>query len=164
MLHIWTGSEVVQAIKLMENPQEVNAIILDPLNIIEKNLVIFPLNDNSEDKIGGSHWSLLVYSKPDSTFFHFDSFGSNNSHVCSKLVSIVKACLKLSSARIESVECLQQNNFYDCGIYVLCHADQVCKTFLKVKSLKGIKKINYKSILSKRSEILEIVKSLGGAV
>lgn len=144
----------------MEDPDEINAVILDPLDVKERNFLIFPINDNSKNQVGGSHWSFLVYSKPDKTFYHFDSSGSSNYYVCSKLVNIIKSCLKLSSEKIEQVECLQQNNSYDCGIYVLCHADSVCKTIMKSKTLKGIKKICYKTVLSKRSELLDIIKSL----
>ena len=152
---------MTQAIKLMENPEEIKAIILDPLDVKERNFLIFAINDNSRDQIGGSHWSLLVYSKPDNAFYHFDSSGSSNYWVCSKLAKIIKSCLKLSREKIEQVECLQQNNSYDCGIYVLCHADSVCKAIMKSNSLNGIKKINYKVVLSKRSELLDIIKSLG---
>ncbi|KAL7034061.1 hypothetical protein ACKWTF_007833 [Chironomus riparius] len=158
---LFLGSEVTQAIKLMENPDEINAVILDPLDVEEKNFIIFPINDNSKDQVGGSHWSLLVYSKPDKTFYHFDSSGSSNYWVCSKLVNIIKSCLKLSNnVKIEQVDCLQQNNCYDCGIYVLCHADSVCKTIMKSKTLKEIQKINYKTVLSKRSALLGIIKHL----
>lgn len=144
----------------MGNPDEVNAVILDPLDVKEKNFILFPINDNSKDQVGGSHWSLLVYSKPDSTFYHFDSSGSSNYWVCSKLAKIIKSCLKLSSDKIKQVECLQQNNCYDCGIYVLCHADSVWKAIMKSKTLKDIKKISYKTVLSKRSELLAIIKSV----
>ncbi|XP_070492126.1 sentrin-specific protease 8 [Chironomus tepperi] len=157
---LFLGSEVTQAIKMMGNPEEINAVILDPLNVKEKNFLIFPINDNSKDQVGGSHWSLLVYSKSDNTFYHFDSSGSSNYYVCSKLAKIIKSCLKLSNEKIVQVECLQQNNSYDCGIYVLCHADSVCKAIMKSNTLKDIKKISYKTVLSKRSELLEIIKSI----
>jgi len=148
----------------MADPKEVNAFILDPLNFKDKNFIILPLNNNSEDSAGGSHWSLLVYSKPDTFFFHFDSLAGSNSHACKELVNILMGSLNISkdSHKVEQVDCLQQNNSYDCGIYALCHADLVCKTIMKSKTLKGIKKINYKNVLSKRSELLEIIKSLEG--
>lgn len=147
----------------MENPDEVNAIILEPLNVHQKKFLILPLNDNSENKPGGSHWSLLVYSKCDNLFFNFDSASCHNYEVCSQLVKIIKGCLKIKGEKIQQVDCLQQNNSYDCGIYLICHTDLVCKTIMKSKSLKEIGKISYKSVLSKRSEIVEIIKNLRGS-
>jgi sentrin-specific protease 8 len=156
--------EVTQAIKLMRNPNEINAIFLEPLDIRGKQFIIFAINDNSSASAGGSHWSLLVYSRPDKRFFHFDSAGSLNSYVCSDFVEVIKKCLCLSKDEeaCEQVQCLQQNNSYDCGIYVLCHADLACKTIMKVGKLLGIQKVNYKSVIVKRQEIIELSESLVG--
>lgn len=145
---------------MMNNPEEINAIIFDPLEVQKRSFIIFAINNNNEDKAGGSHWSLCVYSKPDNTFFHFDSSGYFNHIPCDQLVNIVKKSFKDPSAEFQTVDCLQQNNSYDCGIYVLCHADLVCKTIMKSKSLKDIKKLNCKSVTTKRSEIIEIIQSL----
>lgn len=154
------GSEVTQAIKMMKNAQEINAIILDPINAKNHPFLIFPINNNDQDAAGGSHWSLCVFSKSDNTFYHFDSSRYFNHQPCEQLVNIIKKCLQIPSAEFQHVDCLQQNNSYDCGIYVLCHADLVCKTIMKSKSLKDIKKLNCKLVTTKRSELIEIIKNL----
>ena len=110
--------------------------------------------------ISFSHWSLCVYSKPDNSFYHLDSSGHFNHFACDSLVKIIKECLQISTATFNQVDCLQQNNSYDCGIYVLCHADLVCKTIMKSRSLKELKKISYKSVTVKRSEIIGIIEGL----
>lgn len=33
--------------------------ILSPLNIPTRKLILLPLNDNTSDKVGGSHWCLV---------------------------------------------------------------------------------------------------------
>lgn len=151
---------MTQAIKMMSNAEEINGIFLDPLDVKSKNFIIFAINNNDQDEAGGSHWSLCVFSRPENTFYHFDSSSYFNHFPCESLVSVIKKCLEIPKAEFQRVDCLQQNNSYDCGIYVLCHADLVCKTIMKSKSLKDVKKLNCKSITTKRSELIEIIKSL----
>jgi sentrin-specific protease 8 len=145
---------------MMNNADEINAIILDPLDAKKRPFIIFAINNNDQDVAGGSHWSLCVYSKPDNTFFHFDSSSYFNHMPCEQLINIMKKCLQVPSAEFQRVDCLQQNNSYDCGIYVLCHADLVCKTIMKSKSLKDVKKLNCKTVTTKRSELIGIIQSL----
>lgn len=47
---------------------------LDPLDIVKKRTVFIPIN-NAETTItvGGSHWSILVYSQASAGFYYFDS-------------------------------------------------------------------------------------------
>lgn len=161
--HLLIGSEVTQAIKMMENPDEITPIILEPLDAQNKSFIFFAINDNSSDQAGGSHWSLCIFSKPDNTFFHFDSSGYSNHFPCETLVNIMKKCLHCPKAELKKVDCLQQNNCYDCGIYVLCHADLASKTIMKSKSLAEVKKLQYKTITTKRSELIEIIKSFSSS-
>jgi sentrin-specific protease 8 len=154
---------VTQAIKMMASPEEVKMIFLDPLNATSRSFIVFAVNDNSMNAAGGSHWSLCVWSKPDNTFFHFDSSSGSNSSSCSKLVKILRSSLDCPSAGIENVQCLQQNNSYDCGIFVLCHTDIACQTAFKENSLKSVKKLQPKKVAVKRSEIIEIIQNLSSA-
>ena len=48
-------------------------------NMIEKELIFMPVNDHSSFNPGGSHWSLLVFYRPLSSFYHYDSLKSYNS-------------------------------------------------------------------------------------
>lgn len=148
---------------MMDNIDEINSIFLNPLDVNNRLFIIFAVNDNSLDSAGGNHWSLCVYSRPDDSFFHFDSAGTSNIYACTKLFKIIKTCLKLpKEVELKQVNCLQQDNSYDCGIYVLCHTDLVCKTAMKSKSLLDLKKIPYKSVTIKRTEIIEMIKNSGG--
>ena len=45
---------------------------------LQKPLVLLPVNDNAEDVVGGSHWSLLIFHRPSQSFRHFDSMGRSN--------------------------------------------------------------------------------------
>lgn len=69
---LFVSPEVTQCVKMVET-DEIKTF-LEPLGISKKQFVFFPLNDNdTPDVAGGSHWSLLVYSKPESCFYHYDS-------------------------------------------------------------------------------------------
>lgn len=153
---------MTQGIKMVSDPNEVNAIFLSHLSPESRSYIIFAVNDNSSSDAGGSHWSLCVYSKPDNTFFHFDSYSGSNNSSCSKLVKILKECLGCKSAVIKNVECLQQNNSYDCGIYVLCHTDIVCQAIEKRCEITSIKKLQPKKVQVKRHEVIQIIQNLGG--
>lgn len=145
---------------MMNIPEEINTFILEPLDVKNRDFLIFAINNNDQDEAGGSHWSLCVFSKPENSFFHFDSSGYFNHMPCDSLVKIMKKCLQIPNAEFQRVDCLQQNNSYDCGIYVLCHANLVCKTIMKSKMLRDVKKLNCKSITTKRFEVIEIIQSL----
>lgn len=157
-----TGPEVTQAIKLMANPAEVNAIFLEPLNPSSHSLIIFAVNNNANVRAGGSHWSLCAFSRPDNKFYHFDSLSGSNASSCLSLVKILRTCLGCPNAKIEDVSCTQQNNSFDCGIFLLCHTDLVCQTFKKSGNLTSIKKLETSKVTGKREEISQIIKSFGG--
>uniref|UniRef100_A0A8B9UB62 SUMO peptidase family member, NEDD8 specific n=1 Tax=Anas zonorhyncha TaxID=75864 RepID=A0A8B9UB62_9AVES len=64
--------EVAQFIKCALSQEEI-AIFLQPLDLLHKKLVFLPINDNSNQAAGGTHWSLLVYFRDKKCFAHYDS-------------------------------------------------------------------------------------------
>lgn len=83
---LFVSPEVTQCIKMVDT-EEIKTF-LEPLGIQTKQFVFFALNDNdSPDRAGGSHWSLLVYSKPESCFFHVDSSSGSNHNVAWEFAS-----------------------------------------------------------------------------
>lgn len=83
---LFVTPEVTQCIKMV-NSGEIKTF-LEPLDVKNKNFIFFALNDNdSPDSAGGTHWSLLVYSKPESCFFHIDSSSGSNHNVAWEFAS-----------------------------------------------------------------------------
>lgn len=83
---LFVSPEVTQCIKMVET-EEIKTF-LEPLDINRKSFVFFALNDNdSPDTAGGSHWSLLVYSKPETCFYHLDSSSGSNHNVAWEFAS-----------------------------------------------------------------------------
>lgn len=77
---LFVSPEVTQCVKMVQI--EDIKTFLEPLGVKTKKIVFFALNDNdTPDMAGGSHWSLLVYSKPENSFFHLDSSSGSNHNV-----------------------------------------------------------------------------------
>lgn len=159
---LFVSPEVTQCIKFA--PDDV-ALFLEPLRAHEKDFLFFALNDNLQvERAGGSHWSLLVYSRPENCFFHFDSsYGTNINHA-NLLVNILMRALHVPNARAKEASCLQQFNSYDCGIHVLCTTDLLCRTAILNDEIDGAGHVSYEAIKCKRNDLLNIILDLGGRI
>ena len=96
-----------------------------------------PVNENNTaNKEGGSHWSLLVYSKHDDKWYHFDSKQGSNIKHARRLVSRVNSYLsdKTQPTLVET-SCTQQSNNYDCGAYTMVYAQMAIRRAIEGKPL-----------------------------
>lgn len=121
---LFVSPEVTQCIKV--SPQSEIGIFLDPLiDNINRDFIFFAVNDNEiTDASGGSHWSLLVFSRPERMILHFDSSSTCNEIPAVELADKILKYFGLPlEGRFENVMCLQQTNSYDCGVHVLCNAN-----------------------------------------
>lgn len=159
---LFVSPEVTQCIKIV--PDTEIPVFLDPLNANQRQFIFFPLNDNQMDSAGGSHWSLLVFSRLENTFYHFDSSKGSNKLISSYFVNGVKSSLNAIDANLVNVPCLQQSNGYDCGIHVLCTIDAVTQHIAKTGHVVGVSMIKYSTVQMKRNDILNIIRDLGGRV
>ncbi|XP_052861851.1 sentrin-specific protease 8 [Anopheles cruzii] len=158
---LFVSPEVTQCIRMVS--QEEVSIFLGPLRAAERAFVFFALNDNDRaDRAGGTHWSLLVFSRPEQTFYHFDSSRNANGEYARGLVAILKRALCCPEAAMRTGDCLQQSNGYDCGIHVLCTADAVTRQIRKSGSIAGVRSARYDVIRAKREELLATITELGG--
>ncbi|KAL4709039.1 hypothetical protein ACJJTC_005900 [Scirpophaga incertulas] len=157
---LFVSPEVTQCIKMVQT-EEIKTF-LEPLDINNKKFIFFALNDNdSPDRAGGTHWSLLVYSKPESCFYHLDSSAGSNHNVAWEFAShLMTYFSRAGSINFVDKQCVQQNNGYDCGIHVLYNTERLadCANIHgQVGSCDTLNKVN-PSI--KRKEILDIIKNL----
>lgn len=130
---LFISPEVTQLIK-MGDPNEL-PLFLGPLEAQYKEYIFLPVNDNaSACASGGSHWSLLVYSKYDAKWYHFDSQRGSNYMAASRLVRRMNTYLGRDiPATLVEVTCTQQDNSYDCGAFVMIYAQRAAQ--MAVKSL-----------------------------
>lgn len=164
---LFVSPEVVQCIKLVSKHEM--AIFLDPLNASTKPFIFFPLNDNDEDRAGGCHWSLLVFSRSEQTFVHYDSLKSRNQAHCDKFVRNLAHGLGCPEFEIKSGECLQQSNSYDCGIHVLCNIEAIAMQIVEKGRINldeddtnesAVLAITLSMIQSKRKTLLQLIDQL----
>jgi len=161
---LFVGAEVTQLVKLSEEHEI--CLFLDPLNAHESDYLAFPINDNCEGhSAGGSHWSLLAYSRKEDAWIHYDSSGGAGNITSARMVckrvsgyldSKTNASGYLDSKtnvsgyldsktnasgylediprhretsasrhRIAKAVCTQQNNSYDCGVFLLLNAQHL---------------------------------------
>lgn len=155
---LFLSTEVTQCLKIA--PEDEIKVFLDPLDAVDKAVIFFPLNNNELDKAGGTHWSLLVYLQPIQTFYHFDSMSPSNEEHCEKFVHKIKKYLNVDDASVRDGYCLTQTNGYDCGIHVLCNAENVAN-FIRTRGLvSGAPLVANSVVEGKRGDILEIIKKL----
>ena len=90
-------------------------------------LVFWPVNDSTAEPNSGTHWTLLVYSARDETFFHYDSVpGSPNGPVAEHAADVIwNIMLRLNHRDvtterkpIKTPKLVSQIGDADCGVYV----------------------------------------------
>ncbi|RLN64943.1 hypothetical protein BBJ28_00009896 [Nothophytophthora sp. Chile5] len=104
------------------------------LDLQNKQLCLIPVSDNAALDGQSSHWSLLVFRS--GRFEHFDSSGGLNSRAAQRIASTFEVLLRAvgrhdgdqAGEKVEDVaDAPQQQNGYDCGMYVLVLAEYFCR-------------------------------------
>lgn len=160
---LFVSPEVTQCIKMVSDADEIS-IFLSPLNVNQKQYVFFPINNNERDAAGGSHWSLLVFSRPERAFFHFDSAKGLNFDTAQLFSYKTMATLNCANGQLTSAKCLQQTNGYDCGVHVLCMIEMVAQHIVLGNPLDSVGVLQSDDVLTKRVEILDLIEDLGGKI
>ncbi|CAH0476251.1 unnamed protein product [Peronospora belbahrii] len=114
------------------------------LNLMMRRVCIIPVTDNNTLDDNSSHWSLLLYC--DGHFRHLDSNAGHNQHAAQQVAKAFELLLQSigrhdgdgASDRVEeAIDVPQQQNGYDCGIYVLLFADYFCSQLKDTMTLKA---------------------------
>jgi hypothetical protein len=111
------------------------------LKLSSRSHLFIPCNDQSSFTSSSTHWSLLLIDLIDRQVYSLDSMSPSNSHTMGVIAKIIcQDLLSWSSLpslqplmlfpflhrdtvpSTISVQCPQQTNSYDCGIYVLLYA------------------------------------------
>ena len=147
---------MTQCIKL--TPVTEISVFLDPLNAKEKNLILFALNDHEHcESEGGSHWSLLVYSKVESVVYHLNSLPGINNKQAEEFGDKILKFFKSSKQQFIEQPCIRQINGYDCGIHVLCNAQNVLDHFIKLHKVEGIPLCSEDFVNNFRGYLLKLI-------
>lgn len=164
---LFVSPAVTQLLKM--SPAEETKKLLEPIDPGNKKKVIFfAVNDNDSTRAGGTHWSLLVFSRAEQLFASFDSMKPGNRAAAKKLFDTLKSALNSPSANFHEVsECTQQANCYDCGIHLLVNVENIAEYYLEKGAIFNAHN-SFLTVLSqvahKRREILEIISQMGGNI
>lgn len=156
----FASPELTQLLKIME-PADYSAI-LDNLITESTDYVLFPLNNCKKlDEVGGSHWSLLVYSRDENICAHYDSSGSFNQSIATSFAQKIMKYLGKKSFNFKEIQCPQQNNSYDCGIFVVANAEIILRHLeLNSEVLKCNLEVVKSLVITTRLKILQLIDKL----
>lgn len=147
------------------SPSEDTVHLLQPLNPgIRRKVIFFAVNNNETAQAGGTHWSLLVFSRTEDTFFNFDSLNCQNRGATLKMVEVLKKGLNCTSAVYYEHDCLQQTNGFDCGIHVLANTENIVEFFLDHHFVQRVPKADRPSVSNKRRDIINLITEMGGNI
>jgi sentrin-specific protease 8 len=156
-------ADVAQFVKF-SSPDEV-AMFLAPLELPSKDLVLITVNDNDTvDQSGGVHWSLLSFIRKHNAFYHYDSMSKHNTLQAQRIASNLN--LLLSSTETPSfndIDCPQQSNSYDCGMYTICYTRYVLQCHLAGETKSLYETITPEVVALKRKELKELITSLASS-
>ena len=158
----FVSPEVSQFLKLAR-PEEIS-IFLEPLNLEEKEIILLAVN-NAQDPTspGGSHWSLLIFSRQALEFFHLDSSNNMNEMdaqlLAKKLHDFLMKKIDRFKFEFSPVDVIKQTNGYDCGIHLLSHAEHATRHYLMYGNANGLDPLEGNAVKNKRKEIREIILS-----
>lgn len=145
-------------------PQEAS-VVLDPLDFTNKSFAFFAVNDNESNAAGGSHWSLLFYSSLERTAFHIDSWSASNQRHASQLTKTLGKYLTFDIS-MRDVECPQQTNHSDCGVYVICFCELIARHLTPLSKTGDdvacwIVEMQPQNANEKRKNIFNLISNLG---
>lgn len=162
------------AVVALLNYEEDPEIIFYGLDLQQFEYILIPINDNNDkmNASGGNHWSLLTYLFKEDIYIYYDSIKkkSNNienaKNIAKKLRGLIKedSNSKVLENFLINSETPQQNNGYDCGVFVLAYTETLIGFIEKKESILNSKKmgqiITKEYIEDLRVKIKELIESL----
>lgn len=158
---LFVSPELTQLLK-MTDPLHYD-IFLAPIHALNSSFIFFPLNNcDRKDAAGGTHWSLLVYSRVERTCFHFDSSRGFNTSVALEFSrNIMTYLLNEEERRFVEADCPQQDNGYDCGLFVLCLTDVISEHAIQYSKIASCEYSGVQDLVKqKRSRMIDLIDSL----
>lgn len=157
---LFISPEVTHCLKSCQDTTDLK-IFLDPLSPKKHSLIFLPLNNNENiNSVGGSHWSLLIYHLHSNSYFHLDSSSGMNGKQACNFARKLSTYFSKVPGKYEELSTLQQDNSYDCGIYLLCNVENAANYWLEHKTLNSLSSIQMCDVREKRSNILKIVNAI----
>ena len=146
----------VNVIKFENDEEDLIPLIVDA-GIQTYNYIFFPINNSqSMFSVSGSHWALMIYQRDNNTFYYLDSAGIYNLTYAQKFANKIypyinpkkndndndKTGKKKDEEKDKNIDYVkvlnnfvkmevpQQENSYDCGMYVVEFTGFIAKYFM----------------------------------
>ncbi|KAJ2160247.1 hypothetical protein GGF46_002408 [Coemansia sp. RSA 552] len=160
---------------LLLKPSQVQLLMVDfesmraalPRDMEQKRLVLAPINNQGSR--GGSHWSLLVCHLDDEggeqralRFHYFDSMANANYRSALLVKQALDLLLQFNQRNNAQVgpmlthSCPQQENSYDCGVFVILFADLLVRRYSDLRTPQ--KRVSFDSALRSRGASGDIIQ------
>ena len=157
------GPCVAQMLKMCKNAEDIMGQ-LKPLNLKDRTLVLIPVNNAHDQESKGCHWSLLIFFPKEEIFHHIDSLYPMNKESAWKIAVQIDKGLDLDNGTFDhhhELEEYQQENKFDCGLFVLENAEQaITQTFIDQIDISELVSCQKTCLPDKREELREILKNL----
>ncbi|XP_037094718.1 sentrin-specific protease 8-like [Pollicipes pollicipes] len=151
----FVGPDVTQFARLCAESEL--AAFLAPLRLAERRAALFIINDcERPDAPGGTHWSLLV--TVGRRCLHYDSLAYGNQREARRMARRLAPLLGLSG-KVEEAACGCQRNGYDCGVFALCHAEEVARRLSGGSDLRHVP-VSQERVDEMRADMLRLIRSL----
>ncbi|CAL4152696.1 unnamed protein product, partial [Meganyctiphanes norvegica] len=104
---VFVRPAMTHMIKVSNDENDIKMIIED-LGLRKVDYAFFSVNNNLSEKEGGSHWSLMIFSRKENTFYHLDTIsGMNDGSVAlliRKLIYISSSSYKRDISMLERIQ------------------------------------------------------------
>ena len=157
---LFVPPSVAQLLKLSK-PEDIEGL-LKPLKPDQQRVIFFAVNDNESSRGGGTHWSLLVFSRKENTFFSFDSLMGLNRSASLRISSLLRFGLNCPTADFIEHPSTPQINAYDCGIHLLANAEHIANHYITTGTVNRVENVDRRKIDSMRQDILDLIRELEG--
>ncbi|EDX16373.1 sentrin-specific protease 8 [Drosophila simulans] len=135
----------------------------------EKQFILVPLSTHPRPH---GHWSLLLISRPDSKFYHYDSLDNCHSPLAASVSETLRAPLEAWKFALVTGRCLQQERQAAgkegsgrdpaSGIHLMCMTDHVADYVARCGYATSSLLIAVDQIAAMRTHLVELILSLGG--
>lgn len=143
-------------------PSIIQLVLYSDAGIITKDdfpnakFIFLPINDSEE----GDHWFLGLLDLLQSKLFIYDSMISDNSELIKKLVhKLQKAGIVSGKVKVVVINCQQQGNSDDCGIYLIMITCYLVNMMMTEPINFDIAKVRFSSLRG-RWDIMRLVSYL----
>ena len=128
---LFVSPSITQLIRVSKDKTDTKET-LENLQINEKDWVFYPVSNNNRvtEPGGGTHWSLLVYSRLKNVYYHHDPIHPMNDMHALELINKISSADSRFSITKENVKSPQQKNGYDCGPYIMLFANKIADNLM----------------------------------